>query len=71
MWDVVIVGAGILGLATARELLRRSPDARLLVLEREASIAAGSGCAGRGLGRGVIAGSSASDADKGSRGSTR
>jgi L-2-hydroxyglutarate oxidase len=39
-WDVVVVGAGILGLATARELLRRSPDARLLVLEREPDIAA-------------------------------
>jgi 2-hydroxyglutarate dehydrogenase len=39
-WDFVIVGAGILGLATARELLRRSPDARVLVLEREDSIAA-------------------------------
>jgi L-2-hydroxyglutarate oxidase len=39
-WDVVIVGAGILGLATARELLRRTPDTRLLVLEREPSIAA-------------------------------
>jgi 2-hydroxyglutarate dehydrogenase len=40
MWDVVIVGAGILGLATARELLRRDPSVRLLVLEREPSIAA-------------------------------
>jgi L-2-hydroxyglutarate oxidase len=39
-WDTVIVGAGILGLATACELLRRSPEARVLVLEREASIAA-------------------------------
>jgi L-2-hydroxyglutarate oxidase len=39
MWDVVVVGAGILGLATARELLRRSPDSKLLVLEREPSIA--------------------------------
>ena len=39
-WDVVIVGAGILGLATARELLHRRPDARVLVLEREPDIAA-------------------------------
>jgi 2-hydroxyglutarate dehydrogenase len=40
MWDTVIVGAGILGLATARELLLRDPDARVLVLEREGEIAA-------------------------------
>ena len=39
-WDVVVVGAGILGLATARELLTRRPDARVLVLERENEIAA-------------------------------
>jgi (S)-2-hydroxyglutarate dehydrogenase len=39
-WDFAIVGAGILGLATARELLRRTPDARVLVLEREPLIAA-------------------------------
>ncbi|MDA0169807.1 L-2-hydroxyglutarate oxidase [Solirubrobacter taibaiensis] len=39
-WDVVAVGGGILGLATARELLLRSPDARVLVLEREPEIAA-------------------------------
>jgi len=39
-WDVVVVGAGILGLATARELLLRTPDARVLVLEREKDIAA-------------------------------
>jgi (S)-2-hydroxyglutarate dehydrogenase len=39
-WDVVVVGAGILGLATARELLRREPEARVCVLEREPSIAA-------------------------------
>ena len=40
MWDTVIVGAGILGLATAREVLARNPDARVLVLERENEIAA-------------------------------
>src|ERR1700750_2120110 len=39
MYDAVIVGAGILGLATARELLARSPDSKLLVLEREPSVA--------------------------------
>jgi L-2-hydroxyglutarate oxidase len=39
-WDVVVVGGGILGLATARELLTRTPDARVLVLEREKDIAA-------------------------------
>lgn len=39
-WDTIVVGAGILGLATARELLLRSPNARVLVLEREAEIAA-------------------------------
>ncbi len=33
--DVVVVGAGILGLATARELLTRRPGSRVLVLERE------------------------------------
>jgi 2-hydroxyglutarate dehydrogenase len=37
---VVVVGAGILGLATARELLTRRPGARVLVLEREPDIAA-------------------------------
>ncbi|RKQ93368.1 L-2-hydroxyglutarate oxidase LhgO [Solirubrobacter pauli] len=39
-WDVIVIGAGILGLATARELLLRSPGTRVLVLEREPSIAA-------------------------------
>ena len=36
-----MVGAGIVGLAVARELLRRHPDLRLVVLEREAEIASG------------------------------
>jgi 2-hydroxyglutarate dehydrogenase len=37
-FDVAVVGAGILGLATARELLRRRPRARVVVVEREAGI---------------------------------
>src|SRR3954465_12578164 len=38
-WDILVVGAGILGLATARELSRRHPDAEVVVLEREDGIA--------------------------------
>lgn len=34
---IVIVGGGILGLATARQLARSSPDAEIVVLEKEAS----------------------------------
>ena len=37
--DVVVVGAGIVGLATARELLCRRPGAKVTVLEKEAAIA--------------------------------
>jgi (S)-2-hydroxyglutarate dehydrogenase len=37
--DVVLVGAGILGLAVARELLTRRPRLRLIVLEKEDAIA--------------------------------
>jgi L-2-hydroxyglutarate oxidase len=37
--EVLLVGAGILGLAVARELLIRSPALRLNVLEKEAAIA--------------------------------
>jgi 2-hydroxyglutarate dehydrogenase len=36
--DFVVVGAGILGLAVARELLSRHPDARLAVIERESAV---------------------------------
>jgi 2-hydroxyglutarate dehydrogenase len=36
--DVVVVGAGIVGLATARELLSRQPDLKLTVVEREAEV---------------------------------
>jgi (S)-2-hydroxyglutarate dehydrogenase len=38
--DIAIVGAGIVGLATARELQRRQPDARVVVFEREDRVAA-------------------------------
>ncbi len=35
MYDVAIVGGGILGLATGRELLSRTPGLQLLLLEKE------------------------------------
>jgi L-2-hydroxyglutarate oxidase len=38
--DLVVIGGGILGLAVARELLDRHPDASLCVLEREDRLAA-------------------------------
>ncbi len=37
-YDLVIVGAGIVGLATAREILNRHPRVRLAVLEKESGI---------------------------------
>ncbi|MFV2062413.1 MAG: L-2-hydroxyglutarate oxidase [Chloroflexota bacterium] len=37
--DVVIIGAGIVGLATALRLLQRKPDLRVVVLEKEATLA--------------------------------
>jgi (S)-2-hydroxyglutarate dehydrogenase len=38
--DLVVIGGGILGLAVARELLARHPEASLCVLEREDRLAA-------------------------------
>lgn len=38
--DLVVVGAGIVGLAVAREALRRRPGLRVAVLEREDDVAA-------------------------------
>ena len=38
--DLAVVGAGIVGLAVARELCSRHPDATVAVLEREPRIAA-------------------------------
>jgi L-2-hydroxyglutarate oxidase LhgO len=37
--DVVIVGAGIIGLSIARELTRRYPGARIVILEKETEVA--------------------------------
>jgi L-2-hydroxyglutarate oxidase LhgO len=37
--EVVVVGGGIVGLATAREILGRRPETRLVVLEKEEAIA--------------------------------
>src|SRR3954471_8479797 len=34
-YDLVVIGTGILGLASARELLRRHPGLRLAVLDKE------------------------------------
>src|SRR3989442_1384051 len=38
-YDIAIIGGGIVGLATARALGRRSPGARLVILEKEAKLA--------------------------------
>ncbi|MCX2726037.1 L-2-hydroxyglutarate oxidase [Thermomicrobium sp. 4228-Ro] len=40
MYDVIVIGAGIVGLATAREILQRRPRLRLAVLEKESRVAA-------------------------------
>lgn len=37
--ELVVIGGGIIGLATARELLHRRPGTRLLVLEKEPDVA--------------------------------
>ncbi len=34
-WDIAIIGGGIIGLASAMELLTRQPSLRLIVLEKE------------------------------------
>lgn len=39
MFDFAIIGGGIVGLSTARALLRRRPNARLLLLEKEPGLA--------------------------------
>jgi L-2-hydroxyglutarate oxidase LhgO len=39
-FDVIVIGGGIVGLATARELLHRSPRTSLLLVEKEHELAA-------------------------------
>jgi L-2-hydroxyglutarate oxidase len=39
-FDIVVVGAGIVGLATAMDLVKRRPDLKLVVLEKESQVAA-------------------------------
>lgn len=38
-YDITIVGAGIVGLATAFKILERKPDTKLLILEKEPGVA--------------------------------
>ena len=38
VYDVAVVGGGIVGLATAREILGRYPQKRVVVLEKEAEV---------------------------------
>src|SRR5574342_762059 len=38
--DVLIIGGGIVGLATALEVTRRQPNLRVIVLEKEPTLAA-------------------------------
>ena len=38
VYDVAVVGGGIVGVATAREILGRYPGKRVVVLEKEAEV---------------------------------
>ncbi len=40
VYDITIVGAGIIGLATGIKLLEQQPDLKLLIIDKEASLAA-------------------------------
>ncbi|MCU0378913.1 MAG: FAD-dependent oxidoreductase, partial [Bacteroidales bacterium] len=48
--DYLIIGAGIIGLSIARELIRRFPDATVTVLEKEPDVA----CHASGRNSGVL-----------------
>src|SRR4051794_15959536 len=47
--DVAVVGAGIVGLAVARELLIRRPGSRVVALERAGAVATGQTGANSGV----------------------
>lgn len=38
-YDITIIGAGIVGLATAYTILKMNPDIRLLLIEKENEVA--------------------------------
>ena len=38
MYDVAVVGGGIVGLATAREVLIRRPSLKVILLEKEGAL---------------------------------
>src|SRR5262249_55699916 len=38
-YDIAVVGAGIVGLAVAREVLTRRPDAKILVIDKASAVA--------------------------------
>ena len=37
-YDVVVIGAGIVGLATAMEMLKRRPNLKLAVIDKETDV---------------------------------
>ena len=49
-WDYAIVGAGILGLSIAREVIKREPDASIIIFEKESML----GKHGSGRNSGVL-----------------
>lgn len=49
-YDTIIIGAGIVGLTVARELIKKNPSARIAVLEKEQSL----GVHASGLNSGVL-----------------
>lgn len=38
LYDLIVVGGGIVGSATAREILKRNPRIKLAIVEKEKSV---------------------------------